>query len=114
MEQTLNEQNGDTYTQQGDYYLPDIKLPKQTEYELGVWGQRRRRYLKENHRVLYYNMLTKCILYPHHITSIFDFVPCFYKERKQGIFTGYQFDWIHSSSDIIHNNDCNNRAIETL
>ena len=65
MKQTLFEQNGGTYTQQGDYLLPDIKLPEQPEYEIGVWGQRRRRYLKEHHRVLYYNMLTKCTRYPH-------------------------------------------------
>ena len=65
MEQTLFEQNGGTYTKQGDYYLPDIKFPEQPEYEIGVWGQRRRRYLKEHHRVLYYNMLTQCKLYPH-------------------------------------------------
>lgn len=62
---TLFEQQGGTYTQQGDYLLPDINLPDQPEYEIGVWGQCRRRYLKERHRVLYYNMLTKCTLYPH-------------------------------------------------
>ena len=65
MEQTLFEQNGGTYTKQGDYLLPDIKLPEQPEYEIGVWGNRRRQYLKEHHRVLYYNMLTQCKLYPH-------------------------------------------------
>ena len=65
MKETLFEQNGGTYIQQGDYYLPDIKLPKQLEYEIGVWGNRRRQYLKEHHRVLYYNMLTQCKLYPH-------------------------------------------------
>ena len=65
MKETLFEQNGGTYIQQGDYYLPDIKLPKQPEYEIGVWGNRRRQYLKEHHRVLYYNMLTQCKLYPH-------------------------------------------------
>ena len=65
MAKTLFEQNGGNYTQEGDFYLPDIKLPEQPEYEIGVWGQRRRRYLKEYHRVLYYNMLTKCTLYPH-------------------------------------------------
>ena len=65
MKQTLFEQNGGTYTQQGDYLLPDIKLPEQPEYEIGVWGQRRRRFLKEHHRVRYYNMMTKCTLYPH-------------------------------------------------
>ena len=65
MEKTLFEQNGGTYTRQGDYCLPDVKLPEQPEYEIGVWGQRRRRYLKEHHRVRYYNMVTKCTLYPH-------------------------------------------------
>ena len=65
MEKTIFEQNGGTYTQQGDYLLPDVKLPEQPEYEIGVWGQRHRRFLKEHHRVRYYNMLTKCTLYPH-------------------------------------------------
>ena len=65
MTKTLFEQNGGTYTQQGDYYLPDIKLPEQPEYKIGVWGQRRRQYLKQHHRVKYYNMLTQCTLYPH-------------------------------------------------
>lgn len=65
MEQTLFEQNRGTYTQQGDYLLPNIKLPEQAEYEIGVWGQRRRQYLKQHHRVKYYNMLTQCTLYPH-------------------------------------------------
>lgn len=62
---TLFEEFGGTYKHQGDYLLPDIKLPDQPEYKIGVWGQRRRRYLKEHHRILYYNMLTKCTLYPH-------------------------------------------------
>lgn len=62
MEQTLFEQNGGIYIQQGDYLLPDVKLPDQPEYEIGIWGQRRRRYLKEHHRVIYYNMLTQCKL----------------------------------------------------
>ena len=65
MAQTLFEQNGGTYTRQGDYCLPDIKLPEQQKYEIGAWGNRRRQYLKEHHRVLYHNMLTQCNFYPH-------------------------------------------------
>ena len=66
MEQkTLFEQLGGTYTQQGDYLLPDVKLPEQEDYEIGIWGQRRRQFLKAHHRIKYYNMLTKCTLYPH-------------------------------------------------
>ncbi len=65
MVQTLFEQNGGTYTQKGDYLLPNVKLPEQLVYEIGVWGNRRRQYLKQHHRIKYYNMLTRCTLYPY-------------------------------------------------
>ena len=66
MEQkTLFEQLGGTYSRQGDYLLPDVALPEQEPMEIGIWGQRRRQFLKSHHRVKYYNMLTKCTLYPH-------------------------------------------------
>ena len=54
-----------TYTRQGDYNLPNLMLPEQDDREIGIWGQRRRRYLKVHHRVLYYNLLTKCKLHDH-------------------------------------------------
>ena len=53
------------YTRQGNYNLPDLTLPKQEEREIGIWGQRRRRYLKHHHRVIYYNLLTQCKLIDH-------------------------------------------------
>ena len=54
-----------TYTRQGNYYLPDLRLPEQDDREIGVWGDRRRRYLKNHHRVLDYNLLTSCKLIEH-------------------------------------------------
>ena len=56
---TIFEQTGGTYTQAGDYMLPDL-LPaeEETEANIGVWGMRHKRYLKQNHKVLYYNLLT--------------------------------------------------------
>ena len=54
-----------TYTRQGNYYLPDLKLPEQDNRGIGIWGQRRRRYLKEHHKILYYNLLTSCKLHDH-------------------------------------------------
>ena len=54
-----------TYTGQGDYNLPNLKLPEQEPREIGIWGQRRRRYLREHHKILYYNLLTKCKLIDH-------------------------------------------------
>ena len=65
MEKTLFEQVGGTYTQQGEYLLPNLVLPAEEEQSIGVWGQRRLRYLKQHHRVLYYNLLTSGKLYPH-------------------------------------------------
>lgn len=54
-----------TYTRQGDYYLPNLKLPEQSGREIGVWGAMRRRYLKEHHKILFYNLLIKCQLCEH-------------------------------------------------
>lgn len=59
MANTIFEQTGDTYTQIEDYLLPDLELPEEEkEANIGVWGMRHKRYLKQNHKVLYYNLLT--------------------------------------------------------
>ena len=53
-----DERTGIGYTLQGDYYLPDLALPAEEEHEnIGVWGMRHKRFLKENHRVLYANLI---------------------------------------------------------
>ena len=59
MANTIFEQTGGTYTQVGDYMLPDL-LPAEEEKEanIGIWGMRHKRYLKQNHKVRYYNLLT--------------------------------------------------------
>lgn len=59
MANTIFEQTGGTYTQVGDYILPDL-LPAEEEKEanIGVWGMRHKRYLKQHHKVRYYNLLT--------------------------------------------------------
>lgn len=50
------------YERQGDYLLLYLTLPAEEEQIIGTWGQRHRRYLKEHHRILYYNLLTTCKL----------------------------------------------------
>ncbi len=57
MEKSLFEQMGGTYTQQGDYVLPNLILPAENQ-PIGIWGQRHARYLKQYHKILYYNLLT--------------------------------------------------------
>ena len=46
-----DENNGLWYELQGDYYLPCLKLPEEEQVNIGIWGQRHLRYLKENNRV---------------------------------------------------------------
>ena len=65
MDKTIFEQMGGTYTMQGDYCLPNLILPGKEERPIGVWGQRRLRYLKHHHKILYYNLLTSGKLRSH-------------------------------------------------
>ena len=58
MAKTIFEEMGGTYTQVGDYLLPDLKLPEEDQQPIGVWGQRHWRYLKEHHRATYATLLT--------------------------------------------------------
>ena len=62
---SLFEEYGGTYTMQGDDCLPNITLPAEEKHSIGVWGQRRLRYLKQHHKVLYYNLLTSGKLHSH-------------------------------------------------
>ena len=58
MAKTIFEEMGGTYTQVGDYLLPDLKLPEEEQQPIGVWGQRHRRYLKEHRRATYTTLFT--------------------------------------------------------
>ena len=62
---TLFEQQGGTYTLQGDYRLPNLTVEETDTRPIGVWGQRRLHYLKHHRKVLYYNLLTSGKLHSH-------------------------------------------------
>ena len=53
-----DEKTGISYTLQGDYYLPDLKLPTEEQQPIGVWGQRHLRYIKQHRKAFYTNLLT--------------------------------------------------------
>ena len=54
-----NEQTGISYTLHGDYYLPDLTLSDDEKgVEIGVYGQRHLRYIKQHKRPVYLNLLT--------------------------------------------------------
>lgn len=56
MKSLYEEMNG-SYVEIGDVKVPAL-VSVGTNYEIGIWGQRHKAYLKENHRVIYYNLLT--------------------------------------------------------
>lgn len=51
-----------TYTQQGDYLLPNLTLPEQPKVTISVWGKRHLRYIKKHHPIRYTSLLTSCKL----------------------------------------------------
>lgn len=51
-----------TYTQQGGYLLPDLKLPEQPKVEIGIWGKRHLRYIEKYHLIIFTNLLKSCKL----------------------------------------------------
>ena len=62
---TIFEEMGGTYRQVGDYFIPNITLPDDGEYQIGKYGRMRRSYLKEHRPVLYANLLTCGALHRH-------------------------------------------------
>jgi len=54
-----------TYTEVNGYLIPDLALPDEPEYEIGIWGQRRFDYLKQHKSVLFTTLLTSGKLHEH-------------------------------------------------
>ena len=55
MEKSTFEQMGGTYRQEGNYLLPNLTVPERVS--IGIWGQRRRQYLREHRKALYNTLL---------------------------------------------------------
>ncbi len=55
---SLYEKLNGSYIEVGEVKVPAL-ISTDTNYEIGFWGQRHKEYLKENHRVIYYNLLTQ-------------------------------------------------------
>ena len=54
-----------TYTQNGDYLIPDLSLSGQAQKPLGKYGRMRKKYLQEHRPVLWNQMILSETLYPH-------------------------------------------------
>ena len=63
------EEHGGTYTQVGDYLIPNLVMDPQPKGEIGIWGQRRKQYLKEHQKGTYTAMLLQGTLTQHLIDT---------------------------------------------
>ena len=63
------EENGGTFTQVGEYLIPDLVMDPQPEGEIGIWGWRRKRSLKEHRKGTYNAMLLQGTLTQHLIDT---------------------------------------------
>jgi hypothetical protein len=55
MEKSTFKRMSGTYRQEGDYFLPNLAVPESVS--IGIWGQRRRQYLREHRKALYNALL---------------------------------------------------------
>ena len=62
---SLFEEMGGTYRQVGDYFIPNLVLPDDGEYQIGKYGRMRRSYLKEHRPSLYSTLILDGILFKH-------------------------------------------------
>ena len=62
---SIFEQNGGTYTQVGDYLIPDISLPDAPAYPIGKYGRMREAYLKEHRPGFYTRLILSDKLHEH-------------------------------------------------
>lgn len=103
-----DEKNGLDYTLVGDVYLPNL-VSTETNYEIGLWGQRHLDYIKQHHKAFYLNLKTNCKLnsYLHDVdvraTGMYDRLVKQLKEQ-QGITEQLKADdmmaWVQAMSNI--------------
>lgn len=54
-----------TYRQEGDYFIPNLILPDNGEYQIDKYGRMRCSYLKEYHKILYNNYVIDGTLFKY-------------------------------------------------
>ena len=103
------ERMGGSYHQESDYLLPDLEVPENPQ--IGIWGERRRRYLQTNKRVLYTVMLLCDTLNDHlaevdkSATEMFDRLVVQLKRRDditEELKAANQMEWVQRMNVIRH------------
>ena len=124
MEFISDKNNGLDYTLVGEVYLPNL-ISTETNYEIGMWGQRHLRYIKQHRKVFYTSLLTSCKLnsYLHDVdvsaTEMYDRLVKQLKER-QGVTEQLKADdmmaWVQVMNNITNQarEIVNNEVIYTV
>lgn len=117
MSKTIFEEMGGTYMQVGDYLLPDLKLPYKETQTIGIWGQRHLKYLKEYHKITYFNLLTSGGL-NHYLFDIDEQAEALFSRlvkqmaEREGVTeqlkASNQLEWVRKM------NSCRERAMEIV
>lgn len=53
----IDERTGITYTLKGDYYFPNLSIPKDTNFNIGRYGKAHLRHIKQYNKPLYIDLL---------------------------------------------------------
>ena len=103
------EKMGGTYYQSGDYLLPNVEVPESPA--IGIWGERRRKYLRECQKPLYTAMLLGDTLDAHleevdrSASEMFDRLTEQLKRRDnitEDMKAANQLEWVQSMNVIRH------------
>ena len=108
MNKTITDKNnGLDYTLVGEVYLPNL-ISTETNYKIGMWGQRHLRYIKQHRKAFYTSLLTNCKLnsYLHDVdtraTEMYDRLVKQLKEQ-QGITEQLKADDIMAWAQAMNN-----------
>lgn len=112
---TIFEAMGGTYRQEGDYLLPNIKVPESPQ--IGIWGRLRLQYLRTSQKVLYTTMLMGGTLKDHleeldqSANEMFDLLVAQLKTQEgvtEELKANNQLEWVQRMNNI------RNRAAEII
>ena len=107
--QTDFEAMGGAYTSEGDYLLPNVEVPESPK--IGIWGERRHKYLQTSQRALYTAMLLGDTLNVHLVevdksaTEMFDRLVEQMKSRDcitEELKAANQLEWVQRMNVIRH------------
>ncbi len=109
--------NGLWYELQGDYYIPCLKLPDEEQKQIGVWGMRHFKYIKQHRKATYNRLQTECKLnsYLYDVNSqaeeMFETLINQFKQTEgitEQLKAENQMDWVRLMNNI------RNRATEIV